>query len=163
MATHWLQPGATNTTDAVEQVTSSDRMQLVGVSDYYHESVCLLRLRLQGALPASCDCDVTNSSARRASPSHSHGTQVAEMFLPYIWYRFCAVVSYFPLIVCGNSLNYRKQLAELYHWYVTAVTGKPRYETARAECHERFHISVDYDGFSMHVAYTEESFRSVSF
>ena len=35
----------------------------------------------------------------------------------YIWYRFCAVVNY-------SCAVYRTILAELYHWYVTAVTSK---------------------------------------
>lgn len=46
---------------------SIDALQWVGVQDLFHESVCVLRWRLTGRLPADCDC-----SKRRRAPSHPH-------------------------------------------------------------------------------------------
>ena len=72
-ATHALQPHA-NTRSTSAAVNELASLQLVGITEFYHESMCLLRLRLEGRLPASCDgCDASSSSSSERHVRMTHG------------------------------------------------------------------------------------------
>eukprot|EP00977_Amphora_coffeiformis_P025587 scaffold20597_cov167-Amphora_coffeaeformis.AAC.1 len=48
-----------NITHAIENLHDAT---LIGVSNFYHESICMLRLRQKGTLPDACHCNATEST-----------------------------------------------------------------------------------------------------
>lgn len=64
--------GEANLAGAMEVVRQVD---LLGVTELYHESLCLVHFRVQGALPPSCVCNAdANRSAGGGTMRHEHRT-----------------------------------------------------------------------------------------
>lgn len=74
-ATHRLQqPGANDAAAAVAAVGSTASLQLVGLTEFFHESICLVIDRLGRPLPSMCDCASPNATTmRRQHVRYTHG------------------------------------------------------------------------------------------
>lgn len=63
---HVRRRGVGPSPDLALAVATLGRFDMVGLTELYHESLCLLRFRLEGALPDGCDC----ASAEAAEHAH---------------------------------------------------------------------------------------------
>lgn len=73
LATHDWQPGASDARRAVAEIESAARLQAVGVTELFHESVCLLLFRLRQWVPAMCDCANATAQSQRSHIRFTHG------------------------------------------------------------------------------------------
>jgi len=89
-------------TVAIENV--AEDAAFVGVTDFFHESICLLQLRREGSLPPDCGCD---AAAPRQSGTRKRKSMWPTTFLRTIRTTFQTILEScwipWPTLI-GNSL-----------------------------------------------------------
>jgi hypothetical protein len=88
-APHVFQPNASDVSAAVKEVTAPAPLQMVGLTEYYHETVCLLHFRWTRRWLAHCTCkdaNATNDSVTAMAAAATAATTPATPALPHVHY-----------------------------------------------------------------------------